>query len=259
MSYKAGLKLGIPIALGYFSVSMAYGLSAVVLGFRPLQAALISITNLTSAGQFAGTQIIAGHGTLAELMLTTLVINARYFLMALSLSQKLEKTTLKQRLIMAYGITDEIFAAAIGESGKLSFSFMTGLITLPVIGWTAGTWCGAAASSLLPPDVAGACGVAMYGMFIAILVPKARQDHTVALCIAIACFLSLTAWWLGISSGWSVILVTLFTAGFMAWLHPEAGTGDRDDGGGPAAAAGASAGGKAHRAGDRKEESHVLG
>ncbi|WP_301010956.1 AzlC family ABC transporter permease, partial [Faecalibaculum rodentium] len=134
-SYAAGLRLGIPIALGYFSVSMAYGLSAVVLGFRPLQAALISISNLTSAGQFAGTQIIAQHGQLAELVLTTLVINARYFLMALSLSQKLEKTSLLQRLVMAYGITDEIFAAAIGESGKLSFSFMMGLITLPVIGW----------------------------------------------------------------------------------------------------------------------------
>ena len=90
---------------------MAYGLSAVVLGFRPLQAALISITNLTSAGQFAGTQIIAQHGQLAELVLTTLVINARYFLMALSLSQKLEKTSLLQRLVMAYGITDELHQA----------------------------------------------------------------------------------------------------------------------------------------------------
>ena len=110
-SYAAGLRLGIPIALGYFSVSMAYGLSAVVLGFRPLQAALISISNLTSAGQFAGTQIIAQHGQLAELVLTTLVINARYFLMALSLSQKLEKTSLLQRLVMAYGITDELHQA----------------------------------------------------------------------------------------------------------------------------------------------------
>ncbi len=216
---------------------MAYGLSAVVLGFRPLQAALISISNLTSAGQFAGTQIIAQHGQLAELVLTTLVINARYFLMALSLSQKLEKyflmalslsqklekTSLLQRLVMAYGITDEIFAAAIGESGKLSFSFMMGLITLPVIGWTAGTWTGAAASSLLSPDVAGACGVAMYGMFIAILIPKARQDHSVAVCIALAATLSLACSLLQMSSGWAVILVTVITAGIMAWLHPGAG------------------------------------
>lgn len=222
-SYAAGLRLGIPIALGYFSVSMAYGLSAVVLGFRPLQAALISISNLTSAGQFAGTQIIAQHGQLAELVLTTLVINARYFLMALSLSQKLEKTSLLQRLVMAYGITDEIFAAAIGESGKLSFSFMMGLITLPVIGWTAGTWTGAAASSLLSPDVAGACGVAMYGMFIAILIPKARQDHSVAVCVALAATLSLACSLLQLSSGWAVILVTVITAGIMAWLHPGAG------------------------------------
>lgn len=225
MSFRAGLKLGIPIALGYFSVSMAYGLSAEVLGFRPLQAALISITNLTSAGQFAGTQIIADHGTLTELILTTLVINARYFLMALSLSQKLEKTTFWQRLLISYGITDEIFAAAIGESGRLKFSFMMGLILLPVIGWTGGTYVGAIASSLLPPDVAGACGVAMYGMFIAILVPKARADHSVALCILLACCLSLAFSWLGLSSGWSVIVVTLLAAGVMAWLHPEVDDG----------------------------------
>lgn len=105
MSYQAGLKLGVPIALGYFAVSMAYGLSAVVLGFRPLEAALISITNLTSAGQFAGTSLIAAAAPLSELILTTLVINARYFLMALSLSQKLEKTSLWQRLLMAYGLS----------------------------------------------------------------------------------------------------------------------------------------------------------
>lgn len=142
MSYQAGLKLGVPIALGYFAVSMAYGLSAVVLGFRPLEAALISITNLTSAGQFAGTSLIVVAAPLSELILTTLVINARYFLMALSLSQKLEKTSLWQRLLMAYGITDEIFAAAIGQSGQLSFAFMMGLITLPVAGWTAGTYAG---------------------------------------------------------------------------------------------------------------------
>jgi len=221
MSYQAGLKLGVPIALGYFAVSMAYGLSAVVLGFRPLEAALISITNLTSAGQFAGTSLIAAAAPLSELILTTLVINARYLLMALSLSQKLEKTSLWQRLLMAYGITDEIFAAAIGQSGRLSFAFMMGLITLPVAGWTAGTYAGAAASNLLSAEAAGACSVAMYGMFIAILVPKARQDHSAALCMGIACILSLCAWWLQLSSGWSVILVTVLSSGFMAWMHPE--------------------------------------
>lgn len=221
MSFRAGLKLGIPIALGYFAVSMAYGLSAVVLGFSPLQAALISLTNLTSAGQFAGTQIIAGHGALGELVLTTVIINARYFLMALSLSQKLGPASLGQRLLIAFGITDEIFAAAIGEKGRLRFSFMMGLILLPVAGWTGGTLLGAAASSLLPADVAGACGVAMYGMFVAILVPKARQDHSVALCILLAALCSLLLYGLGLSSGWSVIVVTILCAGIMAWLRPE--------------------------------------
>lgn len=223
MQFKEGLKTGIPIALGYFSVSMAYGLSAVLLGFDPIQAALISVTNLTSAGQFAGTGILAAGGTLMELATATLIINARYFLMSLSLSQKLDNCGFFKRLLVAYGVTDEIFAAAIGQKGRLSFSFMMGLILLPVLGWTGGTLTGALASDLLPADVAAACGVAMYGMFIAILVPAARQSRQVSACILIAAALSILLQRAGLSSGWAIIVVTIAAAGFMAWRHPEAG------------------------------------
>lgn len=221
MSYQAGLKLGVPIALGYFAVSMAYGLSAVVLGFRPLEAALISITNLTSAGQFAGTSLIAVAAPLSELILTTLVINARYFLMALSFLRNWRKPLCGSGCSWPTALQMRSLRRPSASQGQLSFAFMMGLITLPVAGWTAGTYAGAAASSLLSAEAAGACSVAMYGMFIAILVPKARQDHSAALCMGIACILSLCAWWLQLSSGWSVILVTVLSAGFMAWMHPE--------------------------------------
>ena len=221
--FRAGLKLGIPIALGYFSVSMAYGLSAVLAGLTPLEATVISLTNLTSAGQFAGTGIIAAGGSLDQLVISTLIINARYFLMALSLSQKMADATFGQRLLMAYGVTDEIFAAAIGEKGRITFKFFMGLMFLPIIGWCSGTLVGALASNLLPADVAGACGVAMYGMFIAIVVPAGRKSRKVAECAVLAAAMSVVLQWAGMPSGWSVIMVTIVAAGLMAWRHPEAG------------------------------------
>lgn len=223
-SFVLGLKTGIPIALGYFSVSVAYGMSAVLLGFTPWQAAFISFSNLTSAGQFAGTQLAAAQAPMVEVAVSMIVINARYILMALSLSQKLDDNIgFGRRLLMAYGITDEIFAAAIGQKGKLSFSFWMGLVLLPVLGWTGGTLTGALISDVLPAKIAAACGTAMYGMFIAILVPKARSSRPVLYCVLLSIAMSLAGNWLKLSSGWTVILVTVVCAGIMAWAHPEAG------------------------------------
>lgn len=222
-AWRTGLELGIPIGLGYFSVSIAYGMSAVLMHLTPVMAALISITNLTSAGQFAGTRLMAEHAGWTELILTMLVINARYFLMAISLSQKLDPAvTLSQRLLIAYGITDEIYAAAISRKGTLTFSFYMGLLTLPVIGWTAGTYCGAVAGSLLPADLASAFGIAMYGMFLAILVPKARTSKPVLACILLSAVTSILCRAAGLSAGWTVILCTIAVSALMAWKHPEA-------------------------------------
>ena len=177
-----GIRDGIPICLGYFSVSMAFGLTAVLSGIPIWAAVVISLTNLTSAGQFAGMNLIAAQGALVEIGLTTLIINIRYFLMSISVSQKVEqKMSMKERMAVAFGITDEIFAVSMQRDHELTTAYMTGLILTPVLGWTGGTFIGAAATSLMPPILSNAFGIALYGMFIAIIVP--RQENIKMYCL----------------------------------------------------------------------------
>ena len=149
--FKQGIKDGIPIAIGYFSVSFSFGIIAVKQGISILQAVLTSASNITSAGQFAGLQIIVAGGTILEMILTQFIVNLRYALMSLSLSQKLDKNvSIKQRLIMAFANTDEIFAAAMAHNKAITMPYMAGLQSLPVLGWTFGTAVGAVAGDLLP-------------------------------------------------------------------------------------------------------------
>ena len=155
MEFRKGLKDGIPIALGYFAVSFSFGLLAVKGGLTSFQAVIISLTNVTSAGQFAGLKIILAGGTLVEMILTQFIINLRYSLMSLSLSQKLgEAVGIKERLVIAFANTDEIFAVAMGHVKELTFGYMIGLQLLPIVGWTGGTLFGAIASGLLPSQSA---------------------------------------------------------------------------------------------------------
>ena len=162
--FSRGLRDGLPICLGYISVSVAYGMTAVLAGVPLWAAVLISLTNLTSAGQFAGTNLMVARGGMAELGLTTLVINIRYFLMSLSVSQKVEeKMSLGRRLAVAFGITDEIFAVSMQHPGELTAPYMAGLILTPVLGWTGGTLVGGAATSVMPEALSSALGIALYG------------------------------------------------------------------------------------------------
>ena len=161
-----------PICLGYFSVSAAYGMTAVLSGLPLSAAVVISLTNLTSAGQFAGTNLILAGGTYAELIISMLIINSRYFLMSLSMSQKVEeKMSWIRRFAVSFGITDEIFAVSMQRKGPLSAPYLAGLIAGPLIGWTGGTLAGGALTKLLPVSVSNALGIALYGMFIAVVVP----------------------------------------------------------------------------------------
>ena len=154
---KAGLRDGIPIAAGYFSVSFTFGMLAVQDGMSPFHAVLISLLNLTSAGQFAGLTVIVSGASLLEMALTQLVINIRYALMSVSLSQKLDSSVKTfQRMLIAYGNTDEIFAVASSKPGSVGSRYMYGLIFLPVLGWVGGTLTGAVASTLLPAAVISA-------------------------------------------------------------------------------------------------------
>ena len=224
-SFRAGLRDGLPIALGYFPVSFTFGMLAISQGLPAFQAVLISATNLTSAGQFAGLTVIAAGASLLEMALTQLVINLRYALMSLSLSQKLDsRVTLLQRCIVAFGNTDEIFAVASSKPGTIGARYLYGLILGPVLGWTGGTLAGAVASGLLPAMVQSALGVAIYGMFIAIVVPPARQFRPVLAVVLIALELSCGFAWLPVlrqvSAGFAIIFCTVLAAGAGALLFP---------------------------------------
>lgn len=220
-----GLKRGMPIAIGYLPVSFSFGLMAVSEGLPLWLAVFISMSNLTSAGQFAGTNLILAGSGYFEISLTTFVINIRYMLMSLSLSQKLnEKFTLPQRLIASFGITDEIFTMASLERGQLSFSYLMGLICLPFCGWTLGTLLGGLICAALPEAVASAMGIALYGMFIAIIIPPAKKSRAVviiiALSVAVSCIIKYVPFLQSVSSGFRVIIATLIGASAGALFFP---------------------------------------
>ena len=194
--YRVGVNRGLPVGMGYFSVSFGFGAMAVSQGLKTLDAVLISATNLTSAGQFAGLTLIVAAATLWEMVLTQLVINSRYALMSLALSQRMgEKIGLLPRLLIAFFNTDEIFALAMAREAPLTVPFLLGLGTLPFIGWTLGTLCGALAGSILPLSIRTALGVMLYGMFIAIVVPPAKKNRDIFVAVVLALiFSSLFSW-----------------------------------------------------------------
>lgn len=224
-AYERGLRLGMPIGIGYFSVSFAFGMMAVATGLSPLLALAISMTNVTSAGQFAGIQVIAAGGTFFEMILTMLMLNARYFLMSLALSQKVSKH-LKgiQRALMSFCVTDEIFAVASMEKEPITGWYWLGLVTMPYIGWSLGTLSGALISGFLPKSLQDALGIALYGMFIAIIIPAAKHSKRIVLTIGLAILVSSVLYYIPmfnhISSGFAVIIVTLISAGVMAYVAP---------------------------------------
>jgi predicted branched-subunit amino acid permease len=225
-NFRKGLRDGIPIALGYLSVSFTFGLQCISVGLSWWQAFLISLTNVTSAGQFAGLGIMTAGSGLFEMACTQLVINMRYSLMALSLSQKTDKSVKGvHRWGIGFGITDEIFAVAMGNRSEVSKQYMYGLILLPVIGWSGGTLLGAVAGSLLPDVVRSALCIAIYGMFLAIIIPPAKKSSSVLKVILIAVALSCCFRYVPflnkhISGGFAIIISTIAAAAIGAALFP---------------------------------------
>ncbi len=223
--FLQGVRHGLPIALGYLSVSFPFGMECVKLGLSPLQALLISMTNLTSAGQFAGLPLLAAQASLFEMALTQLVINLRYALMGLSLSQKLGPTmNTARRMLFSFANTDEIFAVASAQPDKLHHHYLYGLMLTPFIGWSLGTGLGAVAGQLLPEFVRTALGVAIYGMFLAIILPPARSEKPVRIVVLIAiaisvCFALVPAL-KTVSSGFVVIICAVTAATLGALLFP---------------------------------------
>ena len=224
-AYRTGVRRGLPVGVGYFSVSFGFGAMAAAQGIRALDATLISATNLTSAGQFAGLTLMVAAAGLWELILTMLVINSRYALMSLALSQRMgQRIGFLPRLLIAFFNTDEIFALAMAEKQPLTVSFLLGLGLTPILGWTSGTLCGALAGSVLPVSLRTALGVMLYGMFIAIVVPPAKAEKPVLITAVLALVLSCLFRWMPVlnqvSAGIAIVVCTVAAAAFCAWKFP---------------------------------------
>lgn len=220
-----GCRRSVPIALGYFPVSFSFGVFVASSGLPFGLATLISITNLTSSGQFAGVSLMLAQASYMETALTLLMINARYFLMSLSLSQKIDqKMTTLERMVISFGITDETFSLASLEHGTLSYPFMAGFILIPIIGWSSGTFVGEVLTNVLPPVLQNAMGLALYGMFLAIIIPASSKSRAILEVVVIGAILSTVMYELplfhGLSSGFQLIIATLIAALYGAKRYP---------------------------------------
>ena len=223
--YTAGMKAGMPVCIGYFSVSFGFGAMAVAQGLSIWHAILISATNLTSAGQFAGLTVIAAGAALIEMILTQLVINSRYALMSLALGPRFGPNVgTGKRLVAAFFNTDEIFALGMARERKLTASYFVGAGTVAAIGWVGGTALGAFAGSVLPLAVRAALGVMLYGMFIAIVVPQTRQEKPILLSVALALVFSCLVSWVpvlkNVSAGLAIVICTVAAAAICALVCP---------------------------------------
>ena len=222
--FKDGIKKGIPIGVGYLAVSFTFGIWAVEGGVPVWMAVFISLSNLTSAGQFAGTGLMMTGAALFEIGLSVFVINIRYMLMSLALTQKLAKNIkVRDKLLWGFGITDEVFAVASTREREVTTPYMYGLILTPIIGWTFGTFMGAVVGSILPERLSDAMGIALYAMFIAIIIPPAKHSlkilATIIVAVLVTCiFKYIPA--LNIGDGFVMIIATVLAAGLMAFLAP---------------------------------------
>ncbi|MBQ3063329.1 MAG: AzlC family ABC transporter permease [Clostridia bacterium] len=185
--FLRGIRDGMPIAIGYFAVAFALGIKATAAGLTALQSALLSLLNLTSAGEAAGITLLGAGTTYIELAFTQLVINARYLLMSCALSQKIApKESILHRLLVGYGVTDEIFGVSAAQETPLSPYYSYGAIAVAAPGWTLGTLLGAVMGNILPTRAVAALGVALFAMFLAIILPPARKSRVIAGLVAIS-------------------------------------------------------------------------
>lgn len=220
-----GVKDGGAIGIGYLSVSFTFGLAAVSSGLLWWEALLVSMMNLTSAGQFAGITIMAAAGTYIEMALSQFVINLRYALMSISLSQKVTPEFHSgKKMLLGFAVTDEIFAVAMSREGEVSSKYFAGLAVLPYLGWTGGTLAGAVCGNILPETVTDALGLAIYGMFIAIIVPAMKKDGRILKITLLAVAFSFILFYLpglnNISSGFAVIICAVAASALGAFFFP---------------------------------------
>lgn len=223
--FREGIRDGIPIALGYFAVSFSLGVAARNAGLSAFQGFLASLLNNASAGEYAGFTIIAADAAYIEIFLMTLIANARYLLMSCALSQKFsQETSLLHRLFVGFDITDEIFGITVARPGKLNPFYTYGAMFVAIPAWSVGTALGVIAGNILPVRVVSALSVALFGMFIAIIIPPSRKNRVVAAFVGISFLASFTASCLplikNLSEGTRTIILTVVIAGLAAALFP---------------------------------------
>lgn len=218
-----GIVDGLPICFGYFPVAFAFGVTSVGKGLSPLQAILISMTNVTSAGQLAGVGVIAAGGAYIEMALTQFIINLRYSVMSLTLSQKFDDTVrLRDRFLIAFINTDEVFAVSQTNEGNVGRKYMYGLILTPFLGWTLGTVVGSFFTDLFSKEINSALGIALFAMFIAIVTPVVRKNVSDLLCVAFAVALSCAFTFVprlnAVPSGFVIIICSVTAAAVFAMI-----------------------------------------
>ena len=225
-NFLSGMRDGIPIALGYFAVSFSLGIACRNIGMTAVESTVMSLTNLTSAGEFAALSIIVAGAGYWEMALSQLVINLRYMLMSAAMSQKLAPDTpFYHRLLVGYGVTDEIFGISINVPGRLDPFYTYGAVSIASPAWALGTCLGVVLGNVLPDRIVVALSVALYGMFIAIILPPARKDKILALLVLVSMAASwafpLVPFLSGISGGMKIILLTVVISFIAALLFPR--------------------------------------
>ena len=224
-AFRFGMRDGIPIGLGYLAVAFSLGITARNAGLNAFQGFLISILNNASAGEYAGITVIAANAAYAEIAIVTLITNARYLLMSCAMSQRLEPgLSLGHRLLMGFDITDELFGIAIARTGYLNPYYTYGAMLMAMPGWSIGTSLGIIAGNILPERVVSALSVALFGMFLAVIIPPARKNKVVAVLVALsfaasfAC--SVLPWISTLSDGTRTIILTVVISAGAALLFP---------------------------------------
>lgn len=231
--FNEGIRDGVPIALGYLAVAFSLGILARKANFTPVQGFINSFLNHASAGEYAVYTVVAAAAGYVEMAIMTLVVNARYLLMSTALSQKFdEKTGMLHRILVGFGVTDELFAITIKRPGYIEPLYNYGAFVIAVLGWSMGTACGIVAGELMPVRLVSAFSVALYGMFLACIMPEGRNHRIVAVLIAISFVLSYIASRLfvfaDISSGTKTIILTVVIASVAAIVFPHPEVEDDD-------------------------------
>ena len=224
--FLEGIRDGMPICLGYFAVAFSLGITMRNAGMNATQGFIFSALNMASAGEYAAVQVIATAGTYLEIAIVTLITNARYLLMSAALSQRFsEKTPFIHRLLVGFAITDELFGITINRKGKIDPIYNYGAYSVAIPGWALGTSFGIIAGNILPDRIVSSLSVALFGMFLAIIIPASKIDKVVFGVVLVSFLLSglsqFVPFFNTLSTGTQVIILTVLIASICAYFFPH--------------------------------------